>query len=491
MLLTVDTSLGDAILARYGGFVYSISDGAQMLLLQHPDAPSPPPPALRIAETVWNIQNCLEQNNLFTLNLNLSFLQRLPPRCSRSGPGCSPNGRSGRARLRTGRSGSCRRPPRGRWRPRRRGKRAARAPCRWKRSTRAFCRRLSPRPAKRSRGFWPCADIRRFSRRPPDARPRLSRPKRTESRAGKRRRTAGSVKPSGSWSAGRSWSARPPPSGTAFRSSIRKSAGRRIPRRFVNIAFPRRHRSNRRAFSTPMRRGGGKADRTCRRRRRSRDLLSSHSGRRLRLPPPCRPRGRNPRPGADCPGRPPRPLSRRRCRRLRSGGRRGPRARQISPCRRPSACYGRGPRRNPRRQNARRAGSRRRPRSRHGRSRRSARSSRARRKGNPPRFPLRCRGPRSALPHSPPRSGRRIGSSPRRRFRGKLGGRTLRKPRPSRRCGGRTSPRRPPRSIQFSGRGNRRRFPRFSRRSRCAPPPGRHVRRTRPVLRDRPRRSGF
>ncbi|WP_306573706.1 hypothetical protein, partial [Anaerotruncus massiliensis (ex Togo et al. 2019)] len=35
MLLTVDTSLGDAILARYGGFVYSISDGAQMLLLQH------------------------------------------------------------------------------------------------------------------------------------------------------------------------------------------------------------------------------------------------------------------------------------------------------------------------------------------------------------------------------------------------------------------------------------------------------------------------
>ena len=44
MLLTVDTSLGDAILARYGGFVYSISDGAQMLLLQHPDAPSPPPP---------------------------------------------------------------------------------------------------------------------------------------------------------------------------------------------------------------------------------------------------------------------------------------------------------------------------------------------------------------------------------------------------------------------------------------------------------------
>ncbi|WP_419491134.1 hypothetical protein [Anaerotruncus massiliensis (ex Liu et al. 2021)] len=38
MLLTVDTSLGDAILARYGGFVYSISDGAQMLLLQHPDA---------------------------------------------------------------------------------------------------------------------------------------------------------------------------------------------------------------------------------------------------------------------------------------------------------------------------------------------------------------------------------------------------------------------------------------------------------------------
>ena len=77
MLLTVDTSLGDAILARYGGFVYSISDGAQMLLLQHPDAPSPPPPALRIAETVWNIQNCLEQNNLFTLNLNLSFLQRL------------------------------------------------------------------------------------------------------------------------------------------------------------------------------------------------------------------------------------------------------------------------------------------------------------------------------------------------------------------------------------------------------------------------------
>lgn len=134
MLLTVDTSLGDAILARYGGFVYSISDGAQMLLLQHPDAPSPPPPALRIAETVWNIQNCLEQNNLFTLNLNLSFLQRLvaaaaaPPRCSRSGPGCSPNGRSGRARLRTGRSGSCRRPPRGRWRPRRRGKRAARAP---------------------------------------------------------------------------------------------------------------------------------------------------------------------------------------------------------------------------------------------------------------------------------------------------------------------------------------------------------------------------
>lgn len=77
MLLTVDTSLGDAILARYGGFVYSISDGAQMLLLQHPDAPSPPPPALRITETVWNIQNCLEQNNLFTLNLNLSFLQRL------------------------------------------------------------------------------------------------------------------------------------------------------------------------------------------------------------------------------------------------------------------------------------------------------------------------------------------------------------------------------------------------------------------------------
>ncbi|MFR9189653.1 MAG: hypothetical protein ACLVL7_04900 [Anaerotruncus massiliensis (ex Togo et al. 2019)] len=119
MLLTVDTSLGDAILARYGGFVYSISDGAQMLLLQHPDAPSPPPPALRITETVWNIQNCLEQNNLFTLNLNLSFAAARRGRrgarrdVSRSGPGCSPNGRLD-ARAFGRESRSCRRPLRGR-----------------------------------------------------------------------------------------------------------------------------------------------------------------------------------------------------------------------------------------------------------------------------------------------------------------------------------------------------------------------------------------
>ncbi|WP_288234392.1 hypothetical protein, partial [uncultured Anaerotruncus sp.] len=65
MLLTVDTSLGDAILARYGGFVYSISDGAQMLLLQHPDAPSPPPPPRRIPATAWPLPHRLPQNHPF------------------------------------------------------------------------------------------------------------------------------------------------------------------------------------------------------------------------------------------------------------------------------------------------------------------------------------------------------------------------------------------------------------------------------------------